>query len=235
MQQEPAQTGRDPQVILKNDGTPFKSANGARSAMRGKMLDPSKWEAAEVDGGWGIKEIFKPLIETSGSTTPPAEQRQAPVTSTVLCPKCGHKSDDHTMGDPCANPINEKLQKPCNAFYGQDTTNYVETFHWVSFGPKSHPNDAEQVELACNGEVLKIQRGHRVIIPGRFKEVAKNGSRQVFEQIPNAERKVLTPICTFPFSEFEEATREEYIEMKAEGTNATRYSDANRGAPAPLR
>ena len=95
---------------------------------------------------------------------------------------------------------------------------WTETYWKVKFHPRSSTVETEEVELTVNGEVLIIQRGEVVIIPGRFKECAEHTLVQKFRQLPNEPRKDLTPIMLYPFETIGEANEAEFFKMRQEGT-----------------
>lgn len=97
-----------------------------------------------------------------------------------------------------------------------------EKYYKVRFNQKSDPNQEDDVTLIVNGEVLLMQRGVDVIIPGRFKECADHATYPQFRQKPNEPRKVVANIQVFPYALSGEATEEEYKKQLASGNKKTR-------------
>ena len=106
---------------------------------------------------------------------------------------------------------------------------YVETYHWVSFHAKTSKNDTDDVILSVNGECLVIQREKRVPIPQRFLECADHARYPQFTQMPGVPRKIVGSIMTYPYTRYEEATEQDYIDFKTKGTEATRKAQHERG------
>jgi len=97
----------------------------------------------------------------------------------------------------------------------------VEKFLRVRFHDKSNPNDTDSVTLGVNGEILIAQRNEETIIPERYAECARHATYPVFKQLPGERRKITGKVMTFPFDVIGEATREEYMALKKEGTKKT--------------
>lgn len=93
-----------------------------------------------------------------------------------------------------------------------------EKYWWVRFNAKSNPNDTDDVQLMVNGETLVIRREVEVVVPDRFLECADHGTYPVFIQTPNKPRKVVGKIQFYPYTRLKEATEEEFLRHKAEGT-----------------
>jgi len=98
----------------------------------------------------------------------------------------------------------------------------AEKYYRVMFNHKSNPNDEDDVTLIVNGETLVLQRGVKVIIPGRYKECADHATYPVFRQRPNEARKQIGTVMVFPYSLIEEATEQEYLKLLQEGNKKTR-------------
>jgi hypothetical protein len=105
---------------------------------------------------------------------------------------------------------------------GAGEPNYVETYHWVRFQPRSSPNDEVMVKLTVNGECLLIQRGSRVPLPHRFLECADHTTHNEYAQEPGETRKIVTEVTTFPYELIGDATLEEFERFKKEGTQSTK-------------
>ena len=104
------------------------------------------------------------------------------------------------------------------------TDEQAEKFYWVRFGAKRHPHDTECVPLGVNGEILQIQREQKVAIPERFLEVARHAEYLHYTQKPGETRKASSKIRLYPFDVLGEATENDYLRMKREGTKELQKS-----------
>lgn len=232
---ESTQDLEQPTLIMNKDGEPYANAGAAKAAIRmSSKLDASTHEPVEHGGGFAIAAKTTAnregvAVDPQGGAKPTPEK---PVTTTevlyVMCPTCEHKSPttENKIGDPCANPAKQPKRvdgkkMPCTGYYGADSSIHKETYWWVTFQAKANPYDFEDVDLAVNGEQLKIKRQERVCIPGRFVEAAEHAVRPSFKKIPGKNRKTSAPIMTFPFSKDGQGTHEEYITQKKQGTEQT--------------
>jgi hypothetical protein len=77
-----------------------------------------------------------------------------------------------------------------------------------------------------------MQRGQRVCVPLSYLDIIDHALIQKFEKKPGFERKQLVPISTYPYSRFEEGTREEYEKQKSEGTVKNREAVEKWGPTA---
>jgi hypothetical protein len=100
----------------------------------------------------------------------------------------------------------------------------INKYYRVKFQQKSDANQPDEVILSVNGEVLQITRNVEVIIPYRFKEAADNGVTPQFKQLPGQTRKQIGEVRTFPYDLLGEATEQEFLRLKEEGTRLTRQS-----------
>jgi len=105
-----------------------------------------------------------------------------------------------------------------------------EKYYRVQFNEKATPWDTDDVILAVNGEILQIQRGVKVIIPERFKVCADHATYPHFTQMPNAPRKEVGQIKTYPYSEFGEVTELEYKKMLSAGNKKAKEARARGDA-----
>jgi len=121
-----------------------------------------------------------------------------------------------------SNPGNQDVAKILSDGGGKPEEEYVETYHWVKFQPRSNPNDDPRVKLTVNGECLYIQRGERVPLPKRFLECADHTTHEEYHQEPGETRKIVTEVTTFPYEILGDSTREDYERFKREGTQATK-------------
>lgn len=104
-----------------------------------------------------------------------------------------------------------------------------EKYYWVVFQERANPEEEEDVMLSVNGEPIVIQRGKKVPIPARYKECADHTTKTVFRQMPNQPRMEVGTVKLFPYSEYGEASEEEYLEFKKEGNKITKQElSANR-------
>ncbi len=93
-----------------------------------------------------------------------------------------------------------------------------EKYYRVRFHLKAKPEDADDVILSVQGDVLQIQRNVETILPERFLDAARHAKYPHFRQMPNEPRKVVGEVHTHPFDLLGEAEPEEYFKMRAEGT-----------------
>jgi hypothetical protein len=122
-----------------------------------------------------------------------------------------------------SNPDSPTVQRVMESVGGTiDENDYIETYHWVKFHPRSSPNDEIRVKLTVNGECLLIQRGAKVPLPRRFMECADHTTHEEYSQELGEQRKVVTEVTTFPYELIGNATREEFERFKAEGTRQTK-------------
>ena len=96
-----------------------------------------------------------------------------------------------------------------------------EQFFRIKFSAKTSKNDTEDVILACQGEVLTIQREEEVTLPARFVEVAEHARTVTFSQRPGELRKRLGEIVTYPYTVLGPGRKEDYLTLKQEGHDAT--------------
>jgi len=94
--------------------------------------------------------------------------------------------------------------------------------YWrVKFHPKSSPNETDDVHLPVNGETLVVQREAEVVMPGRFLESADHATYPHFKQVPNKPRKLIGTIKTYNYDRLGQATKEEFLKIRAEGNKTT--------------
>jgi len=94
----------------------------------------------------------------------------------------------------------------------------VEKVFWVKFHDKSSKEQTQDVQLGVKGEFIIIQRGVRVPLLNRYVEAAKNAFKVTFEQEPNKPRMTTGSVLEYPFDTFEEATMEDWLNFKKNGT-----------------
>lgn len=121
-----------------------------------------------------------------------------------------------------SNPENKDVAKIVSESSGVPEQEYIETYHWVRFQPRSNPNDDPKVKLTVNGECLYIERGIDIPLPHRFIECADHTTHEEYHQEPGETRKIVTEVCTYPYEVKGTATREEFERFKKEGTEATK-------------
>lgn len=118
------------------------------------------------------------------------------------------EGDDGDAGEVSSVPVAPKVAK--------------EGYKRVRFHVKSRPDDDDDVTLAVNGDVLKIQRSMEVVIPDRYVECAKNARYPQFKQMPNQPRKIVGEILVYPYDMLGDATEAEYLQMREAGTKSDR-------------
>ena len=190
---EVSETQEQGNLVLTKGGKPFKTEQAANLVRSTKGLGNSH-DVVPYAEGYALQDrkIPQPQPGEQGQNLPQHERTGQP-------PKPA--APVSTRGDAPSRPPAEK-------------------FHRVKFQNKSHANDPDSVELACNGEVLQIQRGVEVVIPERFKEIADHAVEPQYRQVPGEERKVVGEVRRWPYDWYGEATREEYLQMKAAGAKA---------------
>ena len=114
----------------------------------------------------------------------------------------------------------------------EDKGQSKEKYYRMKFHAKSNPNDPDDVVLSVNGEINVIERQKEVVLPERFKVCAENARSPQFRQMPNQTRKIVGEVITFPFDLLGEGTEEQYLNMRREGTKATREANAKDGTAA---
>jgi len=117
-----------------------------------------------------------------------------------------------------ADPKIERVDPKSNNYM----INGEEGFWEVIFSAKSNPNDQNDVTLTVNGECLSIIRNKPVILPGRFLECADHGEFPTYKQEPGQPRKITSHVKFFPYTTMRQATKAEYIKMRADGDRITR-------------
>lgn len=98
----------------------------------------------------------------------------------------------------------------------------VEGYWLVTFSPQQSPNDTKDVRLMWEGQCLIVQRMKEVVLPGFYIEVADHALRDHYTQTPQEGRKKVGTIQEYPYTVIREATRQEYLEMKAKGDEIQR-------------
>lgn len=90
------------------------------------------------------------------------------------------------------------------------------------FQERSDANQTQDVALSVNGETLVVKRGEETILPEPFYIVAKNAVivGRKYDGGTNSTREV--KISKYIVSKIAEATEEEYLQMKADGTAKTK-------------
>jgi len=88
-----------------------------------------------------------------------------------------------------------------------------EKYFEVYFLDKMHDDDLEYHYLAVNGEALQVTKGTNVIVPERFLVVADNALIKQYKK-----GKVVGEVSRVPYRLGREATKEEFLKMKREGT-----------------
>ena len=105
---------------------------------------------------------------------------------------------------------------------GTDGKKADEEKYWrVRFHPMSDKNQHKSVILACNNEVLHMQRDEIVTIPQRFREIADNSVETRYSHEPGRDRQEIGHIKTYPYDVIEESTKEEFETQKRQGNEQT--------------
>ena len=113
-----------------------------------------------------------------------------------------------------ANPAGPQSVASANKFSGKCKR--------VVFQQRSDSNATDDVKLVLNGDTLPLQRGREVILPVEFLQGPAHDARyKTWHYEPGGDRLVEgDTIEKYPFQEKGEATWEEYLKFKREGTAA---------------
>ena len=104
-----------------------------------------------------------------------------------------------------------------------------EPYFQVRFHDKSHANDADDVILSVQGEILQIERGEIVTIPERYKVAAENAQIPQFKQVPNEPRKITGHVKSYPFDLIGPGKSEDFLLARKEGTERSKKLVASSG------
>lgn len=103
-------------------------------------------------------------------------------------------------------------------------------YWYVRFHERSDDSQPEDIILTVNGETLVVRRGVTTILPEAYVEVADNATIMSMKYDPITNKTVPRVVKKLPFYREREATREEYLAMKAEGTQKTKEELKRREA-----
>ena len=96
-------------------------------------------------------------------------------------------------------------------------------FYRVRFHERTGTNEPVNVVLGINGNVLVIKRGEEVILPEDYVTLARSCvisyTYPALDGSKNVRKRITRPRC--PFDLLGEATEEEFLKMKKEGTEQT--------------
>lgn len=95
---------------------------------------------------------------------------------------------------------------------------YKEKYFWVMFAAKTDKYQTDDVVITCNGDALVFQRMVKSIAPQRYLEIAENANYPVIEQKPNHPRKTVAIVTKYPRTILGEATEQEFLEWRRQGT-----------------
>lgn len=98
------------------------------------------------------------------------------------------------------------------------------------FQERSDSSQTQDVPLSVNGETLVVKRGEETILPEAFYEVAKNAVI-IGKKFDPATRSIKdVKITKYLVSKVGEATEEEYLQMKKDGTEKTKKASIEAAA-----
>lgn len=98
------------------------------------------------------------------------------------------------------------------------------------FQERSDSSQTQDVPLSVNGETLVVKRGEETILPEAFYEVAKNAVI-IGKKFDPATRSIKdVKITKYLVSKIGEATEEEYLQMKKDGTEKTKKASIEAAA-----
>lgn len=90
--------------------------------------------------------------------------------------------------------------------------------YWrMQFHEKTDPNATDKVELTHNGDTLIFERGIPVICPETHRHIADLAVHNIYRMVPGEDRKVVSPVRTYPYQLIGPATEEEYRALLAVG------------------
>lgn len=92
----------------------------------------------------------------------------------------------------------------------------------VRFHEKSQDGQPVDIVLAIGDEVLVVRRGVETIVPQVFLEVADHAVVVGWKYNPETQANVPTRIQKYGYSLIGDATEEEYLKLKSEGTEKTK-------------
>jgi len=99
-----------------------------------------------------------------------------------------------------------------------------EKYYEVEFAPMTQENELPYHYIGVNGEAVQVQKGSRVVLPERFLRAADDAKVMQYSR----RGEPIGEVSRCQYREIREATREEYLKMKAEGTK--KHNEAIRKA-----
>jgi hypothetical protein len=199
-------------VIVKNDGTPYATENAAKLGLTSRGLAVNEYEVRPATikdiQGFGIFKIQQGATEQPSATVQPTPP---PAQASVDDQIARKRAELDALED--AKAKQETPKSPAQP---------PEKYYRVRFQPKSSPEEERDVMLSVNCVPLIIPRNVETIIPERYKICADNAITIKYEQKPGESRKIAGEVLKFPYMLIGEATREEYLALKAAGDKATR-------------
>ena len=170
---------------------------------------------------------FKNITEKDGLTKYEQDKRERIITASFSVLKAFTEHWDGVIGKPYLTIKAPRGRPPIDKKQRFDPKSRGYKGYWeITFQPKAHPNDFDDVTLSVNGQCLQMKREEAVILPGRFLEAADNAVYPTYSQRPGHDRKITGFVKFFPYIVLREADEDEYRKMKADGDKVT--ADARR-------
>jgi hypothetical protein len=107
-------------------------------------------------------------------------------------------------------------------------------FRRVIFNQRMNENEPIDVEVSCQGEVLKAQRGKMTIMPVPHLDILEHGSYNKYSHQPGKGRKVVGVVSPYTWQDMGPATFEEFQLAYDAGTKKTREMVARFGLQIPV-
>jgi len=173
------------------------------------------WKKHTAERGKGLDKETLIRFELGGKHT---QGRQR-----VIHHKCKPHRLASMLGEKLAQQILEESKKATKGVIKDLNQPIMVEGYWeVIFAAKGSPSDKEDVELQWEGDCLQIMRQKPVVLPGHYIENADNGFYYKYLQLPDQPRKIEAIVYHFPYTVLREATREEFLKMKAAGDKKTK-------------
>jgi hypothetical protein len=116
----------------------------------------------------------------------------------------------------------QKKSEPVEKVKFVGTEPVGETYKIVMFLAQQNENEPREVKLRVNGESVNVLREVEVPMAGRFLEAADHATTQKFKVEPGKDRQVVAVVSSYPYRVIRDATREEFLEMRSNGTRIER-------------
>lgn len=182
------------QLIVKQNGEPFKTDTGARKVREDRGLSEEEWKVAPYGNGFALVQAGSEFDVSGGPASKDVAEKQ--------------------KHEKMAERLNVDDRGPKKG----------EQYRKVRFHNRQNDSESEQVELGVNGEWLIVKRNVPVTIPERFIECARHARHPVYHQVPGEPRQQRGEVQTFPFDDLGVGQKEDFDKMRQEGTLATKQA-----------